>query len=206
MIDESIKGRLSPGGKIESQGAMPRKGIEPLRRAALVEAAIGEIAERGGAGTTVARIAARAGVSGALAHHYFGSKDRILLAAMRHLLSLYGAEARGALAMAATPRDRLRAIVRVSFSASGFRQETVAAWLDFYAQARTDAPTRRLLTVYQRRLRSNLLDALRPLTPAPERVAEGAAALIDGVYLRAALGRVGDPEGLVMEWIEARLR
>ena len=184
---------------------MPRKGIEPLRRAALVEAAIGEIAERGGAGTTVARIAARAGVSGALAHHYFGSKDRILLAAMRHILSVYGAEARGALAMATSPADRLRAIVRISFSAANFRPDTVAAWLDFYVQARIHAPTRRLLSVYQRRLRSNLVHALRPLAADPARVADGAAALIDGVYLRAALGAADDPEKLVMAWIDARL-
>lgn len=184
---------------------MPRKGVEPLRRAALVEAAIGEIAERGSSDTTVAAIAKRAGVSGALAHHYFGSKERILLAAMRHILAVYGAEVRGALRMAEGPEDRLRAVVRASFSPINFRAESVAAWLDFYVQARTHAPTRRLLTVYQKRLRSNLLFALRPLCTQPESVAEGAAALIDGVYLRAALGAVDAPEALVMDWLEARL-
>ena len=184
---------------------MPRKAVEPLRRAALVEATIGEIAERGSADATVARIARRAGVSGALAHHYFGSKERILLAAMRHILMVFGAEARGALRMAGTPEDRLRAIVRVCFSPTGFRDETVAAWLDFYVQARTHAPTRRLLTVYQRRLRSNLIAALRPLCDDPEAVAEGAAALIDGCYIRAALGPLNDPEGLVMDWIGGRI-
>ena len=184
---------------------MPRTGIEPLRRAALVEATIGEIAERGSADTTVARIARRAGVSGALAHHYFGSKERILLAAMRHILAMYGAQVRGALAMAATPEARLAAIVRVNFAASGFRADTVAAWLDFYVQARTHAPTRRLLTIYQRRLRSNLRHALRPLTTDPAPVAEGAAALIDGLYLRAAFGEAADPEALVLDWIGARI-
>ena len=184
---------------------MPRKAVEPMRRAALVEATIGEIAERGSQDTTVAAIARRAGVSGALAHHYFGSKDAILLAAMRHILGVFGAEARGALRMAQGPEARLRAIVAASFSPVNFRGESVAAWLDFYVQARTHAPTRRLLDIYQARLRSNLLHALRPLCDDPEAVAEGAAALIDGVYLRAALGRVDAPEPLVMDWIGRRL-
>ena len=42
--------------------------------------------------------------------------------------------------------------------------------------------------MYQSRLRSNLLYGLRPLTGArAEAVAEGLGALIDGVYIRAAL-------------------
>lgn len=184
---------------------MPRKTVEPVRRAAILEAAIGEIAERGSQDATVARIARRAGVSGALAHHYFGSKEAMLLAAMRHILSVFGAEVSGALRMATGPEERLRAIVSASFSPTNFRAESVAAWLDFYVQARTHPPTRRLLTIYQKRLRSNLIAALRPLTDDPVDVAEGTAALIDGVYLRAALGEVGDPGALVIEWIEARL-
>ena len=50
------------------------------------------------------QIAKRAGMSSALAHHYFGSKDQIFSAAMRHILSIFGAEVRGALAMAKTPK------------------------------------------------------------------------------------------------------
>ena len=184
---------------------MPRPSVEPQRRAALVAATIAEIAERGSGDVTMARIARRAGVSGALAHHYFGSKEAILLATMRHILTVFGAEARGALRMAPTPHDRLRAILGVSFSPASFRPQTVAAWLDFYVQARTHAPTRRLLRIYQGRLRSNLRFALRPLTPEAERLAEGAAALIDGVYLRAALGEPADPAALVLDWLEARL-
>ncbi|KIT17542.1 choline-binding transcriptional repressor BetI [Jannaschia aquimarina] len=184
---------------------MPRKPVEAERRAALVCATIGEIAETGSAAVTVARIARRAGVSGALAHHYFGSKEAILLAAMRHILRAFGDETRGALARAETPAARLEAIVRASFAPSNFDADTVAAWLDFYVQSRTHAPTRRLLNVYQARLRSNLRHALRPLCADPEAVAEGAAALIDGVWLRAALGSGDAPDALVLDWIGRRI-
>jgi TetR/AcrR family transcriptional repressor of bet genes len=61
--------------------------MEPIRREALVKATIAEIGAMGSLDVTVSKIAKRAGMSPALAHHYFGSKDRILLAAMQHILT-----------------------------------------------------------------------------------------------------------------------
>ncbi|KIQ68690.1 choline-binding transcriptional repressor BetI [Wenxinia marina] len=163
--------------------------MEPIRRAALVKATITEIGERGSLDVTVAQIARRAGMSAALAHHYFGGKEDIFLAAMRHTLTVYGAEVRGALAMASGPRERLEAVVRAGFSSSNFRTETVAAWLNFYVLALTSPTAARLLKIYQGRLRANLRHALRPLSAEPAPVAERIAALIDGLYLREALAR-----------------
>lgn len=171
---------------------MPRLGMEPIRRGALVEAAIHEIGAHGTLDVTVAQIARRAGMSSALAHHYFGSKEAMFAAAMRHVLTLYGAEVRGALSMARGPRARLEAIIRASFTPAQFRPEMVAAWLNFYVQAQRSDEARRLLHVYQRRLRSNLHHAFRQLAPDNARVlTRGLAAMIDGLYLRQALGEGG---------------
>lgn len=167
---------------------MVRVGVEPIRKAAIVKATIQEVGRAGSLEVTVAQIARRAGVSSALAHHYFGSKEAIFVAAMRHVLTMFGAEVRGALATAQGPKARLEAIVRASFSASSFRREAVAAWLNFYVLAQTMPEARRLLGVYHRRMRSNLVHALRPLAGARAgEVAEAVGALIDGVYLRQAL-------------------
>jgi TetR/AcrR family transcriptional repressor of bet genes len=169
---------------------MRRTNVEPIRKAALVNAAISEIADAGTLEVTVGQIARRAGMSPALAHHYFGSKEALFLAAMRHVLTVYGAEVRGALALAEGPRARLDAIVRASFSATNFRRDVVGAWLNFYVLALTVPEARRLLAVYQRRLRSNLVAALRPLVGAEAgHVADRIGAMIDGVYLREALGQ-----------------
>ncbi|MBM3612161.1 MAG: transcriptional regulator BetI, partial [Alphaproteobacteria bacterium] len=138
---------------------MRRTNVEPIRKAALVNAAISEIADAGTLEVTVGQIARRAGMSAALAHHYFGSKEALFLAAMRHVLTVYGAEVRGALALARGPRARLDAILRASFSATNFRRDVVGAWLNFYVLALTVPEARRLLAVYQRRLRSNLVAA-----------------------------------------------
>ncbi len=167
---------------------MPKLGAEPIRRAALVNATIETVGEAGSLEVTVAQIARRAGMSSALAHHYFGSKSQIFLAAMRSILTIYGAEVRGALAAASGPEARLRAIVLGSFAAGSFRREAISAWLNFYVLAQKSPEARRLLTVYQRRLKSNLLHELRPLVgPRAEEVARGLGALIDGVYIRASL-------------------
>lgn len=174
---------------------MPKLGMEPIRRAALVKATIAEIGQAGSLDVTVSRIAKRAGMSSALAHHYFGSKEQIFLAAMRHILSLYAAEVRGALAASEGARGRVLAVIRASFTPSSFRREAVSAWLNFYVLAQTQPEARRLLTIYQRRLHSNLLCGLRPLAgERAEAAATGLAAMIDGVYLREAL-RAGTPDG-----------
>ena len=189
---------------------MPKVGMEPIRKAALVKATITEIGRTGSLDVTVSQIAKRAGMSSALAHHYFGSKEQIFLAAMRHILTLYGAEVRGALAAADGSRGRLQGIVRASFAPSSFRRETIGAWLNFYVLSQTLPEARRLLGIYQRRLNSNLCNDLRPLIGMrAEAVARGLGAMIDGVYIREAL-KGGTPDGvgaaeIVMEYLEREL-
>lgn len=189
---------------------MPKLGMEPIRRAALVKATILELGAAGSLDVTVAQIARRAGMSSALAHHYFGGKEQMFLAAMRHVLSLYGASVRGALTTAQGPRERLAAIVRASFAAGNFRREVIGAWLNFYVLAQTQPEAKRLLSVYQRRLHSNLTHGLRPLIGArADAVAQGLGAMIDGVYIREAL-RQGAPDGaaaaaLVIDYLDHEL-
>jgi TetR/AcrR family transcriptional regulator, transcriptional repressor of bet genes len=188
LIDESINFTHPSSGKsfLGASFKMPKLGMEPIRKQALVNATIVEIGRAGSLDVTVSQIAKRAGMSSALAHHYFGSKEDMFLAAMRHVLTVYGAEVRGALAVAVGPDARLRAILTASFSATNFRRDVVGAWLNFWVLAQTVPAARRLLRVYRGRLRSNLLACLRPRADA-EAVADGLGALIDGLYLREVL-------------------
>ena len=181
---------------------MPKVGMEPVRRSALVKATIAEIGRAQSLDVTVGQIARRAGMSTALAHHYFGGKDQIFLAAMRHILSEYGAEIRRALAAAETPKARAEAIIQASFDEKCFDPATVSAWMTLYAASRTSRDTRRLLRLYQRRLRSNLTHALRPLSVRPQADADTLAALIDGLYLRAALSDSGSAQSACTQALE----
>ena len=174
---------------------MPKLGMEPIRRSALIKATIAEIGHVGTLEVTVSRIAKRAGMSSALAHHYFGSKEAMFLAAMRHVMTLYGAEVRGALAAANGPEGRALAVIRASFSPGSFRREVISAWLNFYVLAQSQPHASRLLAVYQCRIVSNLRHALRPLLgDEADNVAHSIAAMIDGAYLHAVLGR-DTPDG-----------
>ena len=190
---------------------MPKLGMQPIRRQELVVAAVEAIHERGLNGVTMGDIAKRAGVSPALAHHYFGSKEEMVLAAMRHILTLYGAEVRGALAHADGPESRVKAVLAASFSPGNFRREAVGAWLNFWVLAQTVPEAKRLLAVYHGRLRSNLLYGLRPLAGlrAPA-IAEGLGALIDGLYLREVL-KSGPPDaaaavGTALDYLNSQLK
>jgi TetR/AcrR family transcriptional repressor of bet genes len=182
-----------------------------LRRRALIDATISAIGERGSLNVTMSEIAGRAGVSSALAHHYFGAKDELLQATMRRLLADLSRDTVQALAIARTPRQRIAAVIGVNFSAGQFREDIIHAWLAFYVEAQKSATLRRLLRVYARRLNSNLMSGLLPLMSRreAERMAEAIAAMIDGLYIRRAL-RDGLPNpasaaALVEDFVEAKL-
>ncbi len=134
-------------------------------------------------------IATRAGVSLGLAHHYFENKNDLMMTAMRFIMSEYSTQVRQALRNATTPRERVSAIIRASLAHEQFDPETVSAWLVFYTHARGSDEARRMLSIYTRRLQSNLCHALRPLVGerAPE-LAAGLGAMIDGLYVREGLG------------------
>lgn len=172
---------------------MPKLGMEPIRREALVQATIAEIGAAGSLDVTVSQIARRAGMSSALAHHYFGGKDQIFLAAMRRILTDFGAEAVSELRKV-KPEGRAAAIIRACFAPSCFTPEAISAWMTFYVMAQTNTEALRLWKIYQRRLRSNLTHALRTFSNDAPGGANTLAALIDGLYIRSALDDPDTPD------------
>jgi TetR/AcrR family transcriptional repressor of bet genes len=191
---------------------MPKIGMEAERRRTLIEATVDAIHETGFCDVTIAQIARRAGVSGGLAHHYFGSKDQLLAATMRHLLHELGQGIRARLTAASTPRERISAIIAGNFDPEQFREAVIAAWLSFYAQAQTTESNQRLLRIYAARLTSNLTFNLKAFLPEKDaaEVAEGTASMIDGVWIRQALRqKTPDREAairMVEDYVEAQVR
>lgn len=172
---------------------MARIGAEAERRQALIEAAIQIIGANGSLDVPVKDIARRAGMSTALAFHYFGGKDEIVIETMRYLLRELSREMVDALKRAGTAAERVDAIIKASFTANQFDRNTIAAWLVFYLRAYSSSEAARLLSIYTARLRSNLVHALDGLLPAPRArlLAEGLGSLIDGIYIRQALRKEG---------------
>lgn len=190
---------------------MPKVGMEPVRRKALVDAALKAIGDHGSLDVTMQQIARSAGVSPALAFHYFGSKEQLLIATMRSLLQQLTAETSSGLKAAETPRGRISAVIHASFGAEQFAPATIAAWLAFYVEAQRSPETKRLLTIYSRRMHSNLVHALKRLCTAEKagHIAEGTAALIDGLYIRRALNsgatNIAGAVALVEDYVTSQL-
>jgi betaine-aldehyde dehydrogenase len=163
--------------------------IEEMRRRQLVEVTIDSLAELGYVGTTLAQIAARAGVSPGLVAHYFSDKDGLLEAVFRSLARRVALQVRGRLHQVNSPRGRIQAVIDANLSPEEFDQRTASAWLAFWGQVLHVERLRRVQSVYQRRMLSNLRNALKRLLPAEQAQSLAAmiAAMIDGIWLRAAL-------------------
>ena len=179
----------------------------------LVEVTIDSLAEVGYVGTTLAEIARRAGVSAGLVAHYFGEKDGLLEAAFRTLARSLAARLRAGLAQARTPRGRVQAIIDTNLAPEEFDKRTGTAWLAFWGQVLHVKGLKRVQTAYQRRMLSNLRNDLRRIIPGADArsLASMIAAMIDGVWLRAALSewQEADSEGaraLLTAFVEGRLK
>jgi betaine-aldehyde dehydrogenase len=193
--------------------APARDELEDSRRRQLIEVTIDSLAEVGYVGSTLAQIASRAGVSPGLVAHYFADKDGLLAASFRTLARRVGQRVRSRLAQAATPRGRIQAVIDANLAPEEFDQRTGSAWLAFWGQVLHAEGLKRVQKVYQVRTLSNLRHALKRLVPAHEAhsLAAMIAAMIDGVWLRAALSnwQEADSEGaraLLTAFVDGRLR
>ena len=164
---------------------------EDPRRSQLIDVTIDSLAEVGYVGTTLAQIARRAGVSPGLVAHYFGEKDALFEATFRTLARRTSRRTLTRLRLAGTARGRVQAVIDANLGPEEFDLRTGRAWLAFWGQVPHVPALERVQRTYQRRMLSNLRHDLAQLLPAQEAfgLAGMIAAMIDGVWLRAALSR-----------------
>ncbi len=140
---------------------MPKLGMQSIRRRQLIDATLEAINEVGMHDATIAQIARRAGVSTGIISHYFRDKNGLLEATMRDITS----QLRDAVLnrLHALPQgsaeQRLQAIVGGNFDETQVSSAAMKAWLAFWASSMHQA----------------------------QEAGYGLAALIDGLWLRAAL-------------------
>jgi betaine-aldehyde dehydrogenase len=194
-------------------GAVPRDEVEEARTRQLIEVTIDSLAEVGFVGSTLAQIASRAGVSPGLVAHYFGDKDGLLEATFRTLARRISERMKLRSAAAHTPRGRIQAVIDANLASEEFDKRTGTAWLAFWGQVLHMPGLMRVQAVYQRRMLSNLTHALNKLMPLTEARSLSAmiAAMIDGVWLRAALSywKEADSESaraLLTAFVSGRLK
>jgi AcrR family transcriptional regulator len=124
---------------VASQAAVTRVPQEErtrAMRARLLEATVELLVEKGYAGTSTTLVSERAGVSRGAQLHHFPTKQDLVVAAVRHVTEVRGAElAAAARALPAGPR-RTRAVLRVL--GDHFTSPVFTAALELWVAARTD--------------------------------------------------------------------
>ena len=169
---------------------MPKVGMKELREQQLIEATLESVAQYGLHNATIVTISRLAGLSSGIISHYFGGKQGLVDATVKHLLSqLKVALLEHTQDKVLTHEQRLIAIIEANFSQT---QRSVAAtktWLSFWAQSMHEPGLARLQHINNRRLYSNLLHSYRHILDSESAViaAKQTAAMIDGCWLRSAL-------------------
>lgn len=142
---------------------MPAPRAPGQTREHLLDAALGVIADRGYAGTTMQRVADAAGVDKALLHYYFVSKAGFFAAVAEHL----GGRLLDDVERAVAGLDDPTRVVETGFTAlwdhAVAEPELHAAWLSLYAAAITDpelAPAVGLVRERYRAMVASRLDAM----------------------------------------------
>jgi transcriptional repressor BetI len=189
---------------------MPKVGMEEIRRRQLIDATIASIHEVGFAESSLSRISGKAGVSTGIVHHYFGNKADLLEATLRQLGDSLRDSVVQRLELARSPIERLLAVIDGNIGPDQFTPEGVSAWLAFWAQVPKNERLARVQHIIISRLHDNLVHALKLMGRADaDDIARVTAALIDGLWLRAALSKEGpDPRNarrLVFDYLNAKL-
>jgi AcrR family transcriptional regulator len=153
---------------------MPRTQAErrATTRAALLDATVACLAERGYAGLTTTEIVRRAGVSRGAQVHHFPTKEGLVIAAIDHLLELRLEEY--AKAFAALPDDQRDTGTALELLWTMFTGPTFTAWLELVVASRTDPPLKAELRTVTARFDERVGELFAELYP--EQVPDPAAA------------------------------
>jgi TetR/AcrR family transcriptional regulator, transcriptional repressor of bet genes len=174
--------------------------IRDQRRRDLILATVAVIARHGYAGTTVSRVAKKAGVSVGLVNFHFHSKERLVRETFRHLSAEYDLVWRQNLAAADDePQARLEVMIRTYFDPQIFTREKLPVWFTFWSDAelrdRYRAAALRVERLYLREIEAEIA---RLLGDGEETAAQDKAgragtitaalsAMIDGFWLQFML-------------------
>ena len=167
------------------------------RRIEMLRAAAELICERGFGDTRIADVATRAGVSSALVIYYFGTRDRLLVDALRYSEESFYEAAEKMLAELPSLRERLSLLIRWTCvrEADDETPGTWGLWFDLWAQAFRHNEIRAGRVELDARWRKMIIDAVKSAdleTKVNARMfALEFSALLDGLSIQVALE---DPE------------
>jgi len=200
--DAALLERLRRAGGVggaASGDATPVRDRSSRARENIRAAACRAFAARGPSATRISDIAREAGVSSAIIHYYYKSKDEVLLAALqwanehtsRRLIELRE--------QTADPLELLRRTLEMAVPSEGVLRDEYLLWIETWARVRLHPGLLAECVTMSSRWTGFLEEvvedgrrtgAFRPVAPAAE-VAQRLVALSDGLAFRSAIGYTG---------------
>jgi AcrR family transcriptional regulator len=176
----------APGGQAPSRPLTSEKA----RR--IVAAMRHSVALRGTAGSTFERVSREAGVSRGLLHYYFGTKEKLLVEAVRHDCELRLERLEGQLAGASTAEAFVGLMAQSLEQTVREEPDFVTLIFELFTLSRRNQDIALEFAALQRRMREHLAGMLATaqregviaLHAEPETVAEILFSLADGFSLR----------------------
>ena len=169
-----------------------RRETEDKRRQALIAATLALVAEGGARGATVRAIAERAGVTAGLIRHYFSTKEDLVAAAYRHLMTNMTDNTAAVLTSAPKdPNARLAAFVAATLRPPVVDGQAVALWAGFIQETRRNPAMLEIHHQTYLAFRDHLEALIAALPAAPKdrdlrHMAIACNALIDGLWLEGS--------------------
>jgi len=174
-------------------------------RALVLDAAEKVMAEHGFQAATLDRVVTEAGIPMSSVYHYFGSKDRILLAVMERGADRFFADLPGLDRRAGRPAQHLARVLSAAVRTLQRHPDFLRLLIVFAVQPPTAGEGE--IQAVVRRVREHALELLRaqiaaafgddPHSPATDLLARFALAAIDGAFLAGQEGRGASLEQLL---------
>lgn len=177
-------------------GVSAAQGRPAAARERILAAAVGQIAREGIDGVRIARIAIEAGVSPALVHYHFATRDALLAEALNYSYAHAG-DARietGKLPVA-SHAERLHSMIEQCLPTSPTLERDWVLWVELWLRAARQPELRpvgeelyaRLHAWFAREIAAGV-EAGEFARCDPDEIADRALALIDGYGIRALIG------------------
>jgi TetR/AcrR family transcriptional repressor of bet genes len=166
-----------------------------MRRRQIIDATVRSVIKNGLAGTTLATVAAEAGLSQGVAVFYFKNKQTLLGEVLRHHYEIYQqCWTRALKAAGPDPAERLIALVRADFDPEVCDAASLVIWHAFWGESAARPHYAEIADTFDRARFETMRDVCADLLAEVRRPVEKAApmataidALTDGLWLRIYL-------------------
>jgi AcrR family transcriptional regulator len=191
--------RRDAGGPGVASAGVPARERSSRARENIRAAACRVFAARGPSATRIADIAREAGVSSAIIHYYYKSKDEVLLAALQWANEHTSSALHELRQETDDPIELLRRTIDLAIPSEGVLRDEYVLWIETWARVRLHprllaecaAMSERWVAFFEELVeQGEAAGVFRPIAP-PAEIAQRMVALSDGLSFRSAIGYTG---------------